>query len=509
MLPSSPSHLGRERSNPRSASSSTSSAALSSSASRPGFFAGGDWAFTLSLLVVALAARVLVALVFAREPVWDGHYYHFGAERLASGLGYSEDVTIAGRKVWKAWSHYPVGYSAFLSLFYRAFGSGIGTAPVVGAVTGSVLVALVHRLGRHMISTNRARVAGALAALHPGLILYSGVVMTELLAGTLLLAAAWSALGIRNRWVRLIVTGVLFGCGALVRPASLLVLPALAFCTGRTPWQKLWHTALIGAVGLCVILPWTARNCRVMDDCALISTNGGWNLAIGALTESGRFQTLRASDGCPVVSGQVQQDRCWARRGRAIIEHDPLAWLRRMPAKLAQTYDHESFAIEYLHEAAPQLWPEERRQAGRQLLTFFHRLLVAVAALAPIALVQGFRPAGRSLTQWAFLALTVGYASFAFWSDQHAFYPLLLAAPLLAFLPWPGRPSLPGAAVFAQLAVLATTITHAIFFGEDRYHLVVTPILCLLAASALRPPRPLPIQKSTRAAVPDDLPTVR
>jgi 4-amino-4-deoxy-L-arabinose transferase-like glycosyltransferase len=283
---------------------------MASSAGRTGAFAGGDWAFTISLLVVALAARVLVALVFAREPVWDGHYYHFGAERLASGLGYSEDVTVAGRKVWKAWSHYPVGYSAFLSVFYRVFGSGIGTAPVVGAVTGSVLVALVHRLGRYMTSTNRARIAGALAALHPGLILYSGVVMTELLAGTLLLAAAWSALGIRNRWARLIVAGVLFGCGALVRPASLLVLPALAFCTGRSLWQKLWQTALIGAVALVVIAPWTARNCRVMDGCALISTNGGWNLAIGALTETGRFQTLRAGDGCPVVSGQVQQDSC-------------------------------------------------------------------------------------------------------------------------------------------------------------------------------------------------------
>lgn len=497
MLPSSPSASRRDRESLRQSSgSSARDGAPSSTRGR----VDGDWAFTIALVVVALAARVLACLVFAREPVWDGHYYHFGAERLASGLGYSEDVTIAGRTVWKAWTHYPVGYSAFLSVFYRLFGSDIGTAPVVGAAVGSAVVALVHRVGRHMTTTNRARVAGGLAALHPGLILYSAVVMTELLGGLCLLAAAWAALGVRRPVARLVLCGVLFGCGALVRPPSLLILPALAFCTGRGVWQKLWHTAVIGLVGFLVILPWTLRNCRVMDGCALISTNGGWNLAIGALTETGRFRTLRAGDGCPVVTGQVQQDRCWASRGRAIIEADPVGWLRKIPAKLSQTYDHESFAIEYLHEAAPQLWPEHRRQAGRQLLTFFHRLLVAVAALSPIALVAVYRPPSRSLVQWSLMALVVGYASFAFFSDEPTFYPLLVVTPLLAYLPLPGRPPLTGAAAFAHGVILATSITHAVFFGEDRYHLAVTPLLCLLAAAALRPPRPLPILRSTQNA---------
>jgi len=463
------------------------------------FFDDGDWAFTIALCVVALAVRVLCCLIFSREPVWDGHYYHFGAERLASGLGYSEDVTVGGRTVWKAWTHYPVGYSAFLSVFYRLFGSAVGTAPVVGAAVGTAVVALVHRVGRHMMTANRARVAGALAALHPGLILYSALVMTELLGGLLILLTAWATLAVRNRLARLALAGVLFGCAALVRPPTLLILPALAFCTGRGFWQKIWHTTVIGLVGFLVILPWTLRNCAVMDGCALISTNGGWNLAIGALTETGRFRTLRATDGCPVVTGQVQQDRCWAKRGQEIIEADPLAWVRKMPEKLAQTYDHESFAIEYLHEAAPELWSQERRRAGRELLTFFHRLLVAVAALSPIALVAVYRPPARSLTQWAALAAAVGYASFALFSDEPKVYPLVVLMPLLAFLPLPGRPALTGAGAFAYAVILATSATHAVFFGEDRYHLVITPLLCLLAACALRPPLPLPIQRSARS----------
>jgi len=503
MLPSSSFNPATERARARSAASVTSGAGLPSTASRSAFGDGGDWAFSISLVVVALAARVLVALAFAREPVWDGHYYHFGAERLAAGLGYSEDVTIAGRSVWKAWAHYPVGYSAFLAAFYKIFGAGIGTAPVVGAAVGSLLALLVHRVGRYMTSANRSRIAGAICALHPGLILYSAVVMTELLAGLLLLAAAWAALGIRSKPLRLLVAGLLFGCAALVRPSSLLVLPALAFCTGRTLWQRVWHTSVIGVAALIVILPWTWRNCRVMDGCTLVSTNGGWNLAIGALTETGRFQTLRAKDGCRVVTGQVQQDRCWAERGREIIAANPGAWLRKMPAQLSQTYDHESFAIEYLHEAAPELWPEERRKAGRQLLTFFHRLLMAAAALSPIALVTVFRPPARSLVQWTLLVMAVAYSAYAFASDQHAFYPLMVLTPLLPLLPLPGRPTFNWPLGLAHGALLATTLTHAVFFGEDRYHLVITPILCLLAATAFRSPRPLPILVGSHTARPD------
>jgi hypothetical protein len=42
-----------------------------------------------------------------------------------------------------------------------------------------------------------------------------------------------------------------------------------------------------------------------------------------------------------------------------------------------------------------------------------------------------------------------------------------------------------GSYMLAFLA--ATALTHVVFFGEDRYHLVLTPIFCILAAAALRP----------------------
>jgi hypothetical protein len=40
--------------------------------------------------------------------------------------------------------------------------------------------------------------------------------------------------------------------------------------------------------------------------------------------------------------------------------------------------------------------------------------------------------------------------------------------------------------------VATTALTHAVFFGDDRYHIVISPALCLLAAAALRRREPAP-----------------
>ena len=456
-----------------------------------------DFGYTLAVAFVALLPRLFVAVAWASEPVWDGHYYHFGATRMAEGLGYSEDVTLHGHLVWKPWAHYPVGYSALLALVYRLFGSSLMVAPLVNAVVGTLLVVVAHRLARHGLSESRARLAAGLVALHPGLICYSAVVMTEQLAALLALAAIWGFVAFRRGWVAALGGGVLLGLSVLVRPATLLLGPMLAVA-GRRPFPK----ALAGAAGatavaVLVVLPWTLRNCRVMDGCAFVSTNAGWNLAIGAISRTGRFEALHARDGCPVVTGQVQQDRCWMRVGLARIEQDPIAWASLIPKKLSQTYVHESFPINYLRQANPDAWSDTRSRAGRGLLTWIHRLLTVIAGLCVVAFPDPRKTSRGAATLQALLAL--GLFAAAVWAmfarEDTPFYVVPTVLPVVALLPLPGRPRL-GPVVRGLLGLVAvTTLTHAVFFGDDRYHLVISPALCILAAAAWRPSsarRPVP-----------------
>jgi len=448
------------------------------------------WLYTFAVLFVSLVPRLFVAVAWSKEPVWDGHYYHFGAERIAEGFGYSEDVVIDGHKVTKPWVHYPVGYSGMLGMLYKAFGSGLLVAPIVNALLGALLVVVVHRLARVYLSERRAEAAAVLTALHPGLIAYSPVVMTEPLAALLIVAAFLAALKLSGWW-RPATFGFVLGLATLVRPSSLLCLPLLLL-TVKFDWLAMTKQLALALVCcLLPVLPWTLRNCKVMDGCALVSTNGGWNLAIGSFTEDGRFRTLRANDGCKIVTGQVQQDRCWADIGKKRIAENPWGWLAKAPQKLAQTYNHESFAIEYLHEADPTAWPEQRRRAGRELLTLFHRLLMLGAALSVVAMA-GYRPrAGKAyLTQTALLLMIAGVSAYCFADDDHPFYLLALIPPLVALARLPGRPTQGPAGACLLGWLLLTSLTHAVFFGDDRYHLVVTPAFCILAAAALRAPSP-------------------
>jgi 4-amino-4-deoxy-L-arabinose transferase-like glycosyltransferase len=446
--------------------------------------------YTAVVALVAFLPRLYVAIAWSKEPVWDGHYYHLGAERLAGGFGYSEDAIVGGQLLWKPWVHYPPGYSLLLAFFYLILGSGLLVAPVLNALIGAGLTAASHRVAWHFTTPSRARLAAALVALHPGLIVYSSLVMTELLSALLLLVAALIVLTFPGSWKAYAGAGLVLGFAALVRPVSLSSLPLLALMGQRPSTQHFLRTGIAVLVAFAVVLPWTYRNCQKLDGCSLISTNGGWNLAIGAITPTGRFHTLKPSDGCAVVKGQVQQDDCWRAVGEKRIKADPARWLGMVPKKLEQTYNHESYQVEYLHEADPATWTEPRRVAGREFLTFFHRLLLVAAALSAVSALHWVKPPPwDDAVQIGLLVATMMFATFAATRDERPFYVLPALLPLIALLPIPGRPQLGPAGRYLMATLAATTLVHAVFFGEDRYHLVVTPFLCILAAGALRPRR--------------------
>jgi hypothetical protein len=463
--------------------------------------------FAASLFVLALAPRLYVALAWASEPVWDGHYYDFGARRIAAGLGYSDDRSVGGTSVWHPWCHYPVGYSAFLAAFYSLFGASHAVAGAANALVGAALAPLTWALARRGLSPARSRIAGLTVALHPGLILYAALVMSEPLAALLTLTAFWLAVRDRRPRRGLALGALALGVAALVRPQALLCAPFLSSTCQRAP-PDICHgndrdapafgknirarasaALAASALALVPVLPWTLRNCRVMDGCALVSTNGGWNLAIGAFPRAtGRFETLRASDGCRDVTGQVQQDRCWFRYGLVQIGAHPAHWLALVPAKLGFTFDHESFAVEYLHEAGPDAWPEARRVRVRGWTTAAHRLLLAVAALGCIAFPPYVRARRAAAVQGGLLVLATILGAYALVGDAHSFWPLVLLAAILPWFRLPGRPSFSPALVLSAILLVTTVITHAVFFGEDRYHVVVTPVFALLGAAALRRP---------------------
>jgi 4-amino-4-deoxy-L-arabinose transferase-like glycosyltransferase len=447
-----------------------------------------DIRFAVALFAFAFAVRALVVLTFGVEPTWDGAFYHRGAVSIAEGNGYSEPAVIDGRSGRAPWSHYPVGYSAFIGAVYSLFGSGHAVAPLANSIVGALTASLAFLLAFEILGRRRARIAGALVALHPGLVLYCALIMTEPLAGFLVLLTGYLARRFAERRFGGVASGIALAASAFVRPQSLLTGPLLLLMFKGPLRRRLAQTLLAGATTALLLVPWTVRNCVELDGCALISTNGGWNLAIGALSETGRFRALTSEDGCVGVDGPVAQDRCWRERGWAAIRQDPWTWLGRIPDKLRHTYNHESFAVAYIAEARPSEWDRDHTWRVMNVMTSLHHALMLAAAFGVVSRFAR----RRWREQWGPIALLVGIALFAVYALSLPERPLFwigVALPLLGLFRLPGAPPIDDGLryLFGLLAI--TSLTHMLFFGDDRYHLAVSPVFCILAAAAFRSPQ--------------------
>lgn len=445
------------------------------------------------VFALALAARLAVVAWAAGRfpPTADGEYYHRLAARLAQGSGYTwawpdGAVTYA--------AHYPVGYPGAVAVIYAIAGPHPAAAMALNALVGALAALAVHRLAARAASRRTAALAGALVALHPGLVAYTPALMTEGVTGALLACAAWAAAWAGERAAAsrsalpFAAVGVVLGIAALVRPQSVLLAPALAWIAapaapaasahGRR-WSRALPAILATVAALAVCAPWTARNCARMGRCALVSVNGGWNLLIGAEPAgNGSWAPLEVPDACREVFDEAGKDACFEREARRRIAERPAAWLALAPRKLAATFDYCGAAGWYLHASNPTAFGEQRKIALGKAETVYE-MLVLLLALAWAARAPGAR--GGALVFIRIALLVAGVMIAALYMHAWVAYVALLGLGLLQ-----GRALLRGPllASSALVVLTATALTHAAFFGAGRYALVCFPLLSGLAALA-------------------------
>ncbi len=443
-----------------------------------------------ALLIFGLAAAARLAVVVwahARFPaVEDGHFYDVLARRIAAGAGYTW-LWPDGAVTYVA--HYPVGYPALVAAGYAVFGASAWVPMLLSALLGAASAYAAHRLvDGPGVARWRPAAAGAAVALHPALVPYTAAVMTEGVTASLLVVAAALVMAARSTprgWAVLVATGVVLGVASLVRPQCVALVPvfgALAAADRARLRSQLVAAATVSAIALACVLPWTARNCAHMHRCALVSVNGGWNLLIGATTETGSWQPMPVPAECAEIWDEGAKDACFERAAWRDIGQSPSRWAARAPAKLAATFDYFGAAPWYLHASNGVAFDDRAKTLLGALETVVCRLLL-LGALVTCGTMVGARATLRKVVALAgaIAALTVhGWLGYA-------------ALPLLA--------ALAGARVLTRGPVLlpiaaavigATAAVHAVFFGAGRYGLIVAPFVALLAfsrAPATRAPR--------------------
>ena len=400
--------------------------------------------FVPAVLVLALAMRLVVAVLWPLDPVSDAAWYAKRAMEIAEGLGYQE----GGHPT----AYWPVGWPLILAGLYKLTGSVWAAVVTAGLAATAVVVSALLWMGRVVLgSTEAGRLAALLYALYPNDVLYTGQALSELTYTALAMLGIVLALHALRR----AAPGSALGAGAVFGMASLVKAQTLAFPVvllaaarlagwGERRWSRFAMVAAALYLALAVVVaPWTLRNMELLGAPVIVSTNGGIALLQGANDHmtgrhmEGLAKRLEGETGVPWnerVARQVELDRRLREMAVEWIRAHPLEYLAWMP--------RNAF---YLWERATSgFWAFELQYGGGMALR-----AVKIANNVYYFVILGLSAVGL----W--------------WSIRRREARALLV-------------------VFAMPAFV--TLLAAVFTGQPRYHFPAMPLLVLAAAwTLLRP----------------------
>jgi len=399
---------------------------------------------TCLVLIVLLALVLRLAWSFYADVdpryVWrfDMSIYDYQTEQLADGNGYID--------YWdKPSAHWPPGYPMTLAPLYFLFDDNPVAARMLNVVLGSATVVLLYLLGSRLFDRRVGLTAALLLALFPNQVFFASLTMTEILFTTLLvlilLLTVYLMLGQRAPplW-QVGLTGALIGYAALVRGEGLLLIAFIlsALLLRWRSWRRVLTYAAVLLVGMAVIIaPWTVRNVVRMKSLILISTSGAETLWIGHHAGAdGRitgFDVGFRYEPLPNPEREVKINDVALDEALSFIRHHPGEDLKLIPSKLYFLYKDDGSSMHWVQLEEFTIPP----QAG----AFFGGL--------------------ASVYYW--VALLVAAVGARTWFSLRE----------------PGKALLVGAAIYWTL------IFGVVFFGDNRFHFPIIPILSLWAAASL------------------------
>ena len=394
----------------------------------------GRW--IVAIFLIALAVRLGCVAVAERPPISDEQYYDGLAQALAAGEGYT-----AGGVPTAYW---PVGYPALLAVFYALFGHHYLPVLLFQSLLGAATAAALVPLGREFGTPAAGRAAGLIVALAPNQVAYAARLFPAVVAAFALVAIA--LLVLKTRGFRgAACAGLATGAAALVAPVMLIAVPAAIAADALrrlSVFKVIGRGAVVAAVALAVVAPWTYRNWRVFGEFVPISTNGGVNLWIGNNPNATGAYSYPTSRINPLfmTEGELARDRLGREFSWYFMKNNTERFLLLAIPKFAYTYGADVSAFQYGDIARGVDSVASARRFPARLAQSYYALLWVGFVL------------GLIKTRRRFLRVD---------SDKKL--------PVAALLVWPA----------------ALTLVYLVFFGGGRFHFPMIPFIAVLAGLAV------------------------
>lgn len=351
----------------------------------------------LALVALALALRVVLALAVSPATIdGDPAFYDRAGAAVSEGEGWPR---LSGAE--HATALHPPGWPYALGAAYAVTGADepanrwrVGR--LANAVFGAVAAGLLGLLGAALFTPLVGLIAAGLYAVYPPPAILGTALLSEPLFVALMLAALlavtragrapvdMSAGGRPERaggWGWVVAAGVLVGLAALTRPNGIILLLPLAIALWS--WRR---AAVLAAVAVLTVVPWTIRNHAVMDAVVPVASNTGKTLAgtYNPTARTFRYRWLTPSllpeSYQPALRLPTEPERSSELTSLALdyVSDDPLSVPKAFVWNTARLAELESGGRTILRNAL--------RSDGLANVSFAGFALMALLALAGLAL---------------------------------------------------------------------------------------------------------------------------
>jgi 4-amino-4-deoxy-L-arabinose transferase-like glycosyltransferase len=299
-----------------------------------------EWLSALAAFGIRLAVAVVMGGLL-RPELWE---YDEIARAMIAGRGFTYPYH---NIVY--YSYAPPLYSWLSAASYWLTGS-LAPVMLLQITAGAALAAVAAWLARKLFDSEvAAGAAGLLAAVHPGLVLYSATKAHPMTFDALFFAlAVLQFFRLRERpdsrrWIEL---GFIIGVGTLSRTTIIIFLPIgaawLLYVSPRSQWWPILRgLAIASVITVASLTPWTIRNYRVHHQFVFVLTTDGdafWrgnnpNATGHSYTTSNQIVLL---DGLSLAERQdlerqpneLAQSAWFMNRARAFIREHPGEFVR-------------------------------------------------------------------------------------------------------------------------------------------------------------------------------------
>ena len=242
------------------------------------------------------------------------------------------------------------GYPAFIALC----GGSVRAIRSVQAILDTCTVLAVFLLARQLSgNAGIALLAGAVVALNPFLIYFSGLILSE----TLFTAAlAWGMVLLIRRMT--VAAGMVILLAVLVRPSALALAPILAITSIYANSSAGSAYRLLAGIRICLIVltiivlglfPWAYRNHRVVGSWVWTTTNAGVTLYDGFHPAASGASNQRFLAGLSQLRSmnEVERSRFLSREANEWAREHPAELPRLTVAKIARTWSPLPLSAEF------------------------------------------------------------------------------------------------------------------------------------------------------------------